>query len=165
MPTFLTTLGLKRVRWSSVIPTTMALALGIGWASREAAFAQEQAEAVASKTVTLDQVKMSRFKDGEKPVGQIGIYLAGETPGSKDFVTGRFVIDPHQTPHAPHRHIEEEVMIVESGNGEILCDGKTTKVGPGSVMYTAPGVPHGITNTSDDSLTFTFIKWTSKGGK
>lgn len=157
--------GKKCVRWSTVIPTAMALALGIGWASREAAFAQQQAEAVASKTITLDQIKMSRFKDGDKPVGQIGVYLAGETPRSKDFVTGRFVIDPHETPHAPHRHVEEEVMIVESGAGEIFCDGKTTKVGPGSVMYTAPDVPHGITNTSDEPLTFTFIKWTSKGEK
>ena len=32
-------------------------------------------------------------------------------------------------------------MIIESGHGEIFCDGKTTKIGPGSVMYTAPERP------------------------
>jgi mannose-6-phosphate isomerase-like protein (cupin superfamily) len=53
-------------------------------------------------------------------------------------------------------------MIVESGSGEIFCDGKTTKVGPGSVMFTTPNAPHGITNTGDTPLVFYFVKWTSR---
>jgi mannose-6-phosphate isomerase-like protein (cupin superfamily) len=77
-------------------------------------------------------------------------------------VTGRFVLDPGKTPHAPHTHAEEEVMIVDSGSGEIFCDGKTTLVGPGSVMFTTPNAPHGITNTGDKPLVFYFVKWTSR---
>ena len=68
-------------------------------------------------------------------------------------------IDPGKTPHAPHTHVEEEIMIVESGRGEIFCDGKTTKVGPGSVMFTTPNAPHGITNTGETPLVFYFVKW------
>ncbi|MBX6311562.1 MAG: cupin domain-containing protein [Isosphaeraceae bacterium] len=145
--------------------TALALALALGWASREVAFARQKAGEVASQTVTLDQVKMSAFQDQGKPVGQIGLYVAGETPASSKFVTGRFVLDPGQTPHAPHRHIEEEVMIVERGQGEIYCDGKTTKVGPGSVMFTTSNAEHGIVNTGDEPLTFYFIKWASKSAK
>ena len=50
-------------------------------------------------------------------------------------------------------------MIIERGHGEILCDGKTTKIGPGSVMYTAPNAPHGITNTGSEPIVFYYVKW------
>ena len=53
-------------------------------------------------------------------------------------------------------------MVIEKGNGEIFCDGKTTKVGPGSVMFTTPNAPHGIVNTGKEPIVFYFIKWASK---
>ena len=100
--------------------------------------------------------------DKGESVGKNGVYIAGDTPASTKFVTGRFVLSPGKTPHAPHTHSEEEVMIIESGHGEILCDGKTTKIGPGSVMYTSPNVPHGITNTGDEPIVFYYVKWESR---
>ncbi len=102
---------------------------------------------------------MKEYRYQEQPAGQIGLYVAGDTEASTKFVTGRFVLDPGKTPHAPHTHVEEEVMIVESGSGEIFCDGKTTKVGPGSVMFTEPNAPHGIVNTGSTPLVFYFVKW------
>ena len=153
-----------RLRRETVVVAAVALALGLGWASRELAFAQERADA-KSQTIPLEQVKMSEFRDQDKPVGQIGIYVSGDTPASSKFVTGRFVLDAGKTPHAPHVHPEEEVMVVESGTGEIFCDGKTTKVGPGSVMFTTPNAPHGITNTGSTPLVFYFIKWAGKDAK
>lgn len=148
-------------RFKTVALSVLALSLALGWACREVAFAQERAKVVASQTVALDQVKMAEYKDEGQRAGEAGVYLEGDTPSSSKFVTGRFIIDPHKTPHKPHVHGEEEVMIIESGTGEIFCDGKTTKVGPGSVMYTAPNAPHGIDNTGDTPLTFYFIKWQS----
>lgn len=153
-------------RWTrpeALIPTALATLLALGWAGREVAFARARAEHVRSQTVTLDSVRMSEFRDQDKPVGQVGIYVGGETPGSDKFVTGRFVLDAGKSPHAPHTHPEEEVMVIESGRGEIFCDGKTTRVGPGSVMYTTPGAPHGIVNTGDTPLVFYFIKWQARG--
>ncbi len=148
---------------SAAIPTALALALGLGWAGREVAFAREQAGELASKTVTLDQVEMKPYTyEGSKPLGKLGIYLAGDTPGSTKFVTGRLVLDRGQTPHPPHTHAEEEVMIIESGTGEIVVDGKVTKIGPGSVMFTTPNVSHGITNTGETPIVFYFVKWAAK---
>ena len=54
-------------------------------------------------------------------------------------------------------------MIVTAGAGEISCDGKTTAVGAGSVMFTAPNVKHGIKNTGKEPLTFYFVKWVGVG--
>jgi mannose-6-phosphate isomerase-like protein (cupin superfamily) len=150
-----------RIRLATIIPSALAMTLGLGWATREIAFARERADHVRSQTVTLDQVEMTEDRYQDQPVGKIGVYLKGDTPASSQFVTGRYVINPGKTPHAPHIHVEEEVMIVESGRGEIFCDGKTTRVGPGSVMFTTPNAPHGITNTGDAPLVFYFVKWAS----
>lgn len=150
---------MSRRNW---ITTGLIATLAVGWASREAAFAFQKTSLVASQTVTLDQVKMEDYQADGKTVGKAGAYVAGETPGSKDFITGRFVLNPGQTPHPPHVHPEEEVMVIESGTGEIVCDGKTTKVGPGSVMFTAPNVSHGIVNTGKEPIVFYFIKWADK---
>jgi mannose-6-phosphate isomerase-like protein (cupin superfamily) len=148
-----------RCRPSTLILTLLALGLALGWAAREVARARELAATVPSETVTLERVEMKEYRYEGQPAGKIGLYVQGETPASTQFVTGRFVLDPGKTPHTPHTHVEEEVMIVESGRGEIFCDGKTTQVGPGSVMFTTPNAPHGITNTGTTPLVFYFVKW------
>ena len=140
----------------------LALILAAGWSFREVALALGQARQVSSATINLDQVEMVNFEDKGQPVGKNGVYTSGDTPASTKFVTGRFVLSPGKTPHAPHTHPEEEVMIIERGHGEIVCDGKTTKVGPGSVMYTIPNAPHGITNTGEEPIVFYYVKWESR---
>lgn len=139
------------------------LALACGWAAREVAFARERAEMVRSGTITLDRVDMGEYRANGELVGRAGAYFEGDTPGSTKFITGRFVLEPGKTPHPPHRHPEEEVMIIESGHGEIVCDGKTTKVGPGTAMYTTPNAEHGIVNTGTEPIVFYFIKWQGQG--
>ena len=143
----------------------VTLALTLGWLSRERAFATERAEALKSGTVALEQVKMADYSDRGKLVGKLGIYLSGDTEGSSKFVTGRLLLDAGQTPHLPHTHAEEEVMVIEQGTGEIDVDGKITKVGPGSIMYTEPNVSHGIVNTGTTPIVFYFIKWAPRDAK
>lgn len=150
-------------RLKTLVPTGVALMLALGWAAREVAHATERAAAAAvSKTVNLDEVKMEVSNYEGARAGELGIYVNGDTPASSNFVAGRFIIDPGKTPHLPHTHVEEEVMVIESGTGEIFCDGKTTKVGPGSVMFTTPNASHGIVNTGKTPLTFYFVKWAPK---
>lgn len=140
----------------------LALILAAGWSFREVAFALDEGRRATSGTINLDQVEMRSFTDKGEAVGKNGVYLAGDTPASTKFVTGRFVLEAGKSPHAPHTHAEEEVMIIESGHGEILCDGKITKIGPGSVMYTTPNVSHGITNTGTEPIVFYYVKWESR---
>ena len=68
-------------------------------------------------------------------------------------------LNPGEMAHPPHQHPEEEFMVVTEGTGEIVIDGKTTKVGPGSMMYSAAGKLHGIVNTGKTPLLFYFYKW------
>lgn len=140
----------------------LALVLAAGWSFREIAFAFDPAKQVTSGTINLDRVEMGSFSDKGELVGKNGVYVSGDTPASTKFVTGRFVLQPGKSPHTPHTHPEEEVMIIESGHGEIFCDGKTTKVGPGSVMYTTPNTSHGITNTGEEPIVFYYVKWEAR---
>ena len=87
----------------------------------------------------------------------------GPTDQLSGLCAGMAVLDPGATPHPPHTHPEEEFLIVASGEGEIECAGKITKVGPGAVMYCAGNVVHGITNTGKVPMTFYWSKWLAKG--
>ena len=62
-------------------------------------------------------------------------HFNGPTDQLSGMVAGMCVLDPGSTPHPPHRHPEEEFMIVASGTGIIECAGKITEVGPGAIMY------------------------------
>jgi mannose-6-phosphate isomerase-like protein (cupin superfamily) len=87
----------------------------------------------------------------------------GPTDQLSGLCAGMAVLDPGATPHPPHTHPEEEFLIVASGEGEIECAGKITRVGPGAMMYCAGNTLHGITNTGKVPMTFYWSKWLAKG--
>jgi quercetin dioxygenase-like cupin family protein len=91
------------------------------------------------------------------------VHYNGPTDQLSAVSMGMAVLDPGGTPHEPHRHPEEEFMLVASGTGEIEVDGKATRVGPGSVMYCAGDTLHGIVNTGVVPMTFYWSKWMAKG--
>jgi quercetin dioxygenase-like cupin family protein len=151
---------LLRNHKGTLLASLFALLLAIGWGTREYSHAQEKAKFIASKTVHLAEVKRQDIVYEGRPRGDVGIFFDGDTPGTTKFVTGIARLKPGEEPHPIHTHPEEEILIVTGGKGEISCDGKVTRVGPGSVMYTGPNAPHGIKNTGDDVMTFYFVKWT-----
>ena len=75
---------------------------------------------------------------------------------------GIAILDPGASPHPPHRHPEEEFLIIAAGTGQIECAGDTTEVGPGAMMYCAGNTLHGIVNTGKLPMTFYWSKWLAK---
>ena len=66
---------------------------------------------------------------------------------------GGFQLDIHETelapglaPHAPHRHVHEEIVMVREGTLEVTIEGKVTMAGPGSVVCVASNDFHGWKN-------------------
>ena len=114
------------------------------------------AAAAKLPNVTLDPAKAKLTKE---PFGDLRIYFDGPTDQLKAMTAGSLLLKPGMTPHEPHKHPEEEFMVVTEGTGEISLDGKITKVGPGSMMYCAGGRLHGIVNTGKTPLLFYFYKW------
>jgi mannose-6-phosphate isomerase-like protein (cupin superfamily) len=50
-------------------------------------------------------------------------------------------------PHAPHRHVHEEMLFVREGELEVTINGVATKCGPGSCAYMASNDLHGYRNS------------------
>lgn len=94
---------------------------------------------------------------------KVFIYYNGPTDQLSGVSAGACVLEPGMSPHPPHQHPEEEFLIIGEGTGEIVCDGKVTKVGPAAMMYCAGNTWHGITNTGNVPMTFYWSKWLAKG--
>jgi len=95
-------------------------------------------------------------------VGEHRIYFQGATEGLKNLIVGSLALKPGQQPHPPHTHVDEEVIVLVEGTGEINLNGKSSRVGPGEVMYAAPNCLHGIRNTGSTPLTLYYFKWIAK---
>lgn len=94
-----------------------------------------------------------------QPFGDLRTYFDGPTGQLKSLNAGSLLLKPGMSPHPPHQHPEEEIMVITEGTGEISVEGKITNVGPGSMMYCAGGKMHGIVNTGSAPLLFYFFKW------
>lgn len=105
---------------------------------------------------TMDETGAKLTKE---TFGDLRIYYDGPTDQLKAMTAGSLKLNPGATPHPPHKHPEEEFMLITEGTGEIKVEGKLTKVGPGTMMYCAANKLHGIVNTGKSPLLFYFWKW------
>ena len=68
-----------------------------------------------------------------------------------------------ETPHPPHQHPDEELVIIKEGTVESLVNGELKRVGPGSIIFQAANQLHSIRNVGDGPATYHVIKWNSPG--
>lgn len=74
-------------------------------------------------------------------------------------------LEPGLAAHAPHRHPEEELIILREGKLEALVNETRTQMTPGSILFLAPNDLHGVTNIGDTPATYFVIKWFPPGMK
>jgi quercetin dioxygenase-like cupin family protein len=120
--------------------------------------------ALAALPVPGARLPNDTFNDADakltrEPFGDLRIYFDGPTDQLKQMTAGSLRLKAGASPHPPHQHPEEEFMVITEGTGELSVDGKTKKVGPGSMMYCAGNKLHGIVNTGKTPLLFYFYKW------
>jgi quercetin dioxygenase-like cupin family protein len=68
-----------------------------------------------------------------------------------------------ETPHPPHQHADEELVIIKQGTVESLVNGQLKRVGPGSIIFQAANQLHSIRNVGDGPAVYHVIKWNSPG--
>ena len=135
--------------------------------------------AAISITVTLGAVTLARTT--ETPVMGSSIFDWNKIPvtaskvgsGRKFFQAPTATLDelechvttlnPGQTPHAPHKHPDEEIIIIKEGTVESLNNGELKRVGPGSIIFQASNQLHSIKNVGTTPATYHVIKWNSPG--
>ena len=74
-------------------------------------------------------------------------------------------LPPGQASHAPHTHLEEEVIIIKEGTVEVFQAGVIRNVGPGAVLFMASGEAHAVKNVGDTPATYHVMQWFSPGMK
>jgi quercetin dioxygenase-like cupin family protein len=72
-------------------------------------------------------------------------------------------LKPGKAPHPPHKHADEELIIIKEGTVESTLNGEARTVRSGSVIFQASNEMHGIRNVSDKPATYFVIKWISPG--
>ena len=147
----------KRVAVFGILIAMVALGLV---ASLPAQAAEPQPKPLKSGVVSFEDAKAQQADWGE-----MRRYFTGETFGTKDVLTAVAIIKPGKTVHRADRHAEEEYLILAEGSGTWSLDGKEFPARRGDILYVAPWVYHGITNTGTQPLIFAVIRFSSKGVK
>jgi quercetin dioxygenase-like cupin family protein len=99
--------------------------------------------------VTPTGAKREVFRERTATLDQLAVHVTTVKPGERS--------------HAPHRHWEEELIIVKEGTVESMQNGQTTRLGPGSVIFEASNELHGIRNVGDTPASYYVIKWFPPG--
>jgi quercetin dioxygenase-like cupin family protein len=55
-------------------------------------------------------------------------------------------LEAGKSPHPPHQHVHEEIMMLQVGLLDATVNGKTQRLTPGSILYVNSGDLHGVAN-------------------
>jgi XRE family transcriptional regulator, regulator of sulfur utilization len=92
-------------------------------------------------------------------VGSVRSIFRGPTPTLEELEMHVTTLNPGQTSHAPHKHPNEELVIIKEGTVETLSHGKWVKAGPGSIIFNASNELHGLKNVGTTPATYHVINW------
>lgn len=84
--------------------------------------------------------------------------LDGPTPTYERLECHVTTLNPGLAAHAPHRHPDEEIIMIKEGTLEVTINGATTRTGTGSVIFLASNDEHGLRNVGDSPATYYVIR-------
>lgn len=141
--------------------TALALGLGIAIGAAAATLAHGAAgEVMGSRAVDWKDMTARPTK-----VGEVRQVFENRTATLDELELHITTLQPGQTPHPPHKHPDEEVLIIREGTVETFLGDRTQVVGPGSVIFQAANQLHSIKNVGATPATYHVIKWNSPGMK
>ena len=74
-------------------------------------------------------------------------------------------LKPGGSPHPPHTHKNEEILIIKSGTVEAWVNGEWKTAPEGALLFFASMVPHTVRNTSSKPATYFVLNWAALGSK
>lgn len=69
------------------------------------------------------------------------------------------ILSPGASPHEPHAHDDEVLLVVFSGEVELDIDDETLPLGPGEFGHYPAGVSHTMRTTSSEPAQYVIFKW------
>lgn len=115
--------------------------------------------------IGLDSQVISRadVKPDSAPWGQFYAYFTEDTVGISPVLVGVADIREGQQIHPPHRHGDEEFLVITQGRGIWHLNGRDFKAAKGDILYAKPWDYHGVKADGDSPLQFVVFKFSSKG--
>lgn len=101
----------------------------------------------------------NEMKPVKTETGEVRSLYKGPTATVNQLELHVSTLNPGLSPHPPHRHVNEELIIMRDGECETLSNGKWVKVGPGSVIFNASNSLHGIKNVGTVPAVYHVINW------
>jgi XRE family transcriptional regulator, regulator of sulfur utilization len=92
-------------------------------------------------------------------VGSVRSFFKARTATVDELEVHVTTLDPGKSPHPPHRHPNEEMVIIKQGTVEVLVNGEWKRVGPGSVIFNASNQLHGLRNVGTEQAIYHVINW------
>src|SRR5580658_6510386 len=102
------------------------------------------------------------MKPVKTPVGEVRSLCKSPTATLDQLEMHFSTLNPGLESHPPHRHVNEELIILREGECETLSNGVWVKVSPGSVVFNASNVLHGFRNIGTAPATYHVVNWSSK---
>jgi len=135
---------LSRREMCSVIPVALLPALfsveGVGSA---------QEGALPSKAYPFEKLPVHTENDA-----QFRDVLKGKLATGESLEVHETTLPPGGAPHPPHKHVHSEMWLIREGTVELLVDGKTYRLGPGSVGFVRSNEEHGIQNVGATAASY-----------
>jgi mannose-6-phosphate isomerase-like protein (cupin superfamily) len=123
--------------------------------------APERGECVrlSTRIETLAMPLVGDPERGHKPYK----LFRGSTPNASDMACHVSVLSPGVTPHPPHGHVEEEILVMLAGEADLTIVGGpipgTHRLRPGTFVYYPAQQSHTITAAGDGPATYLMFKW------
>jgi mannose-6-phosphate isomerase-like protein (cupin superfamily) len=135
---------LKRREMCAMLP---ALALPAMMASAE------EAKVLASEMFPFE--KMTARKESTTEIREI---LKGKMATGESIEVHQTTLVPGGMPHPPHRHVHSEMWLIREGTVELMVEGKSMRMGPGSLGFVRSNDEHGIKNVGSEPATYFVVE-------
>lgn len=92
-------------------------------------------------------------------VGEVRSVVQGPTATLDQLEMHITTLDPGKASHPPHKHPNEELVILDKGTVEALVNGEWKRLGPGSIIFNASNVLHGLRNVGSTPAQYHVINF------
>lgn len=80
--------------------------------------------------------------------------LKGKLATGESLEVHETTLPPGGAPHPPHHHLHSEMWLIREGTVELIVNGTTYRLGPGSVGFVHSNDEHGIRNVGTTPATY-----------
>jgi quercetin dioxygenase-like cupin family protein len=134
------------------LPALLLLSFSAGLLAASAPADKTPKPVLTSKVFNWDKLPARPNANGERrdvannPTATLAVFECHVT-----------TLNPGRASHEPHRHPQEELIIVKEGTLEVHINGETQRAGAGSVFFYASNDAHAVRNVGDTRATYWVI--------